>query len=525
MLSDSVQLNLKWKDGTKEVSAVVELGESTIYIGRGRENDVIFADTSVSRKHARITQTPQGISIQDLNSRFGTYVDHIAIGPENSILIQSDVEIRLGNLAIKLEIVRPEKWLGRLTQEFSATNLPASIKELKQQTLNILNQQPTNNYSPEEQQQVIEQQKVIEKAFNKTEQLVTSWVEQNTVIHNIHLMLNQTPIYQDFLAQILPPIANVLKADRGFILKFDEQHRKLVPSATYHYQFDEETQALDNNDLYSQTVARRCYDENEIVLIEDTCNEISLNQAFSIHKFSIKSAVVIPLSYGERTLGVIYLDSQTKASCFNEEQKPFLQSLQIHLGTALKSAMHYSQAITDDLTGLYTRKFFEERIKQAMDQSRRYASTCCLILLDIDHFKNINDTYGHNCGDQVLREVANLLSMTARKSDVVGRLGGEEFIFLLTETNEEGALRYAERLRKDIANLEIQNDGIRVSVTASFGIVEYEASLGTMPYRFIEEADAAMYLAKRAGRDRVHVSTKKSLESLNTHIPDITLTD
>jgi len=510
-----VKLRLSWDDAHKKGSTVFDLADSLVTIGRATSNDVVFSHASVSRQHANISRTPHGIFIQDLDSRFGTYVDGVAIKSQTPALVDLDSKIKFGGLKVYLEELASEQE-SQVSPELCTEPLFSAVSTLKEVVINNLAQSNNPQESPVHS--------TIEQAFVNTNEQIKGWTEQNDVIHKIYLLLNQTQTYQGFLTKMLPMLAQVLRAERGFILEFDKRQRKLVASTCYQYIFEED-HSLNSDDLFSQTIARRCYDENEIVLVEDANTDEMLVQTMSVKNFSIKSALAFPLSYGNKIMGVVYLDHQSKVNHFSEVQLAFVQSLQIHASTALKSTIHYSQAITDDLTGLYTRKYFEERIRHAMEQSLRYSSQCSLLLLDIDHFKVINDTYGHGCGDQVLREVSKLLTDSARKSDVVGRLGGEEFVFLLAETGELGAIQYAERLRVDIAKLIIRHDSFEVKVTASFGIAAYDSRLGTMEYKFIEEADQAMYLAKKAGRDRVEAIKKNFSDALMTKAVSPTLAE
>ena len=514
-----IKLRLSWDEDQNEGSTIFDLSDSIVNIGRASSNDVLLSHSSISRRHAAIYKTPHGVFLEDLDSRFGTFVNGVAVAPHTPASIELNTSIRLGSLVIQLSELHSEPTLTfSPSEDLCTTSLFDAINQLEKSTFEKL---ALNESSPEE----LEKQQYLKQAFVNTNEKILNWTEQNAVIQRIYLLLNQTPSYQGFLNKVLPMLANVFKADRGFILEFDKCQRKLVTSSSYKYNRNNHQQPLDSNELFSQTIARRCYDENEVILVTDACQDKSFLQTVSVQNFSIKSALAFPLSYGKRIMGVVYLDHQSNCDQFNENQRPFVRSLQINVSTALRSTIHYSQAITDDLTGLYTRKYFEERIRQAMEQSLRYSSQCSLLLLDIDHFKAINDTYGHNCGDQVLREVSKLLADSARKSDVVGRLGGEEFVFLLAETGELGAIQYAERLRADIADLTIQYEDKEVKVTASFGITTYHSRLGTMEYKFIEEADHAMYLAKKAGRDRVQAIKKKFVEALRTQAIDPTLTD
>ena len=159
-------------------------------------------------------------------------------------------------------------------------------------------------------------------------------------------------------------------------------------------------------------------------------------------------------------------------------------------------------ATTDDLTGLATRAFFLRRVKEALERAQRFGEPFCLVLLDLDYFKRINDTYGHLTGDRVLAEVAKLLVRDIRSVDGAGRYGGEELCLLLARTDAAGALESAERLRQAIAALEISaEDGRAVRLTASFGVACWDGHGSVND--LVRGADRALYSAKGAGRNRV----------------------
>lgn len=168
-----------------------------------------------------------------------------------------------------------------------------------------------------------------------------------------------------------------------------------------------------------------------------------------------------------------------------------------------------ARAQVDGLTGLKNRAYFEQRISEEVAAAIRYGREVCLVMVDVDHFKNLNDTYGHPFGDLVLQRIGELLSGCSRVTDGACRFGGEEFALILTETSLDGALVLAERLREELKALEFFARGERVSVSASFGICSARALLEskTLDVRtLVEVADAALYAAKRGGRDRVAVA-------------------
>jgi diguanylate cyclase (GGDEF)-like protein len=156
-------------------------------------------------------------------------------------------------------------------------------------------------------------------------------------------------------------------------------------------------------------------------------------------------------------------------------------------------------AVTDGLTGLKNHRAFQESLHSAAQMAERLQQPLSLVMFDIDHFKQFNDTYGHPAGDELLRQVAQVLRESARAYDVAARYGGEEFALLLPNTALEQAVQVAERLRQQIRAIENPH----APVSASFGVATYRR--GTPPATLVYEADAALYRAKRGGRDRVCV--------------------
>lgn len=156
------------------------------------------------------------------------------------------------------------------------------------------------------------------------------------------------------------------------------------------------------------------------------------------------------------------------------------------------------QARIDYLTGIYNRLMFTELLEAELQRARRYCSDLSLIMFDLDHFKNVNDTHGHNMGDHVLKEVAQLASESIRAHDVLSRWGGEEFMVLIPKTDQSQAVILAEKLRR-LFEAHDFSDGLQV--TASFGVTQFRADEHTDS--FTARADEAMYLAKQNGRNRI----------------------
>lgn len=158
-------------------------------------------------------------------------------------------------------------------------------------------------------------------------------------------------------------------------------------------------------------------------------------------------------------------------------------------------------ARVDGLTGVYNRRYLDMRLKEELDRCRRHGNSFSLLILDIDHFKKINDRHGHLCGDYVLRDLARKLQQQLRTTDIIGRYGGEEFCCLLPETSLQQALIFAERCRDKIAKELFSCDGHTISITISLGATEQQD--GDTLEGIVRRADVALYEAKHGGRNLV----------------------
>jgi diguanylate cyclase (GGDEF)-like protein len=161
--------------------------------------------------------------------------------------------------------------------------------------------------------------------------------------------------------------------------------------------------------------------------------------------------------------------------------------------------------MVDELTGIFNRRHFFILAEKEFERAMRYHRPLAVIMLDIDHFKLVNDTYGHQVGDQVLQSVAKICSRLIRKVDFLGRYGGEEFTILLPETKGQHAFNAAERLRKAVASSGVETPQGRVTVTVSVGVSTIEEGKGTSLESLLDLADRALFTAKQDGRNRVHL--------------------
>lgn len=228
------------------------------------------------------------------------------------------------------------------------------------------------------------------------------------------------------------------------------------------------------------------------------------------------SASTLALVADGKTLGAIAV-WHSEPGCFGEAEAEFLDSLAALAPPALRSARRYQaldlRASTDALTRLPNRGSFEGRLAAAANRFARYARPFGLIVLDVDHFKRFNDTWGHEAGDRVLCHVGEMIRGTVREVDLAARLGGEEFVVLLPETGLRESVDAAERIRRRIESSPLVWGGQPLSVTASFGVAACPDSLAD-PGGLLAVADAALYRAKAGGRNRVQAAPRDAAAGL-----------
>jgi diguanylate cyclase (GGDEF)-like protein len=222
------------------------------------------------------------------------------------------------------------------------------------------------------------------------------------------------------------------------------------------------------------------------------------------------SRMSIPLISFGQTLGVLTLHSSNEEA-FRGGQLQSLESVADICANSIQNAHYVDRvkqlAYLDGLTGIFNRRFFELRIADEIERARRYETGMAIVMADIDHFKKLNDEFGHLLGDEVLRQVSSLFHQNLRKIDVVCRYGGEELALLLTQTSAQQAVAVAEKLRKIVERWQFP--GVPRTVTISAGVAAFPEH-GTERDALVRAADNALYAAKQAGRNKVALHTRSA---------------
>ncbi|MBI2299246.1 MAG: sensor domain-containing diguanylate cyclase [Armatimonadetes bacterium] len=223
-------------------------------------------------------------------------------------------------------------------------------------------------------------------------------------------------------------------------------------------------------------------------------------------QYSNTSLVCVPILVADRVVGVLNVNNKHSGASFDENDLNLMTLLASQAAVAIDNANRYEdmseRATRDGLTGVHSRGYFDDCLERAWRSAQSAGRTFSLLMLDLDHFKSVNDRYGHPAGDAVLREVARHLVIAVRDDDLVARYGGEEFSVILSRAEAAAALQVAERIRTSIEAMQAVHEGQVIQITASVGVATFQEGCLSAA-QILNAADQALYQAKSTGRNRV----------------------
>ena len=314
--------------------------------------------------------------------------------------------------------------------------------------------------------------------------------------------------YADILKISAQLLAEHLPADRCVIITLGKDN----PAAKY-FEFCKHGVAscpANKTAKLNFNLLKRVSGGLEPVVVDETLKEAALQDfRAELEEFKIHALMVYPLFFKAELIGLIVVHRCSKSVSWNEQEKTLFSTVAGHVAVAISNARQFSAmqtlAITDKLTNLYNRRFFEERMQMELTNARQQKYPLCLAMLDIDHFKRINDTFGHAEGDKVLCKLGFVLSTNLRKGSVVARFGGEEFVVILPNTHIDVAHQIMDGIRKLVSETFTTDDGkpITISIGLQEAVVAGSMDLVSLQKETIEKADTYLYQAKRTGRNQV----------------------
>ncbi|MFA6989156.1 MAG: diguanylate cyclase [Candidatus Gastranaerophilaceae bacterium] len=328
-----------------------------------------------------------------------------------------------------------------------------------------------------------------------------------SILYNIGQAMNFIDDLKVLLKVIIDKAIKNIDAERGSLMLYDISTNELAIKVVYGIA-DKEIEEKINEGLIECTripvgegIGGTVFLDKTPMIANSGANDPRFTKG--VKDSDILSILCVPLIVKGESIGVINITNKKNGKTFDQQDLEFMEALANQAAIAIDNAQLYELATKDGLTKLYIHRYFYTLLDTEIKRSVRYNHCMGVIMLDVDDFKSINDLYGHKMGDQVLREIAAVISHAIRKIDMAARYGGDEFAIILPETSVENAQIIAKRLRKNISEIKVKtSNGKIITPTVSLGIAEfpYHAQSGD---ELIEQADKSLYFAKNQGKNRV----------------------
>jgi diguanylate cyclase (GGDEF)-like protein len=353
----------------------------------------------------------------------------------------------------------------------------------------------------------------------------------------ISRQMAETRALDPLLKFAMSEVLEFVKAEAGYLILLDDEGELdfRVKQNNLGEEIDEPDKQI------SRTILNKVIKKRKSFVIADALSDDEYQESKSVLQLKILSVMCAPLISKGELFGALYVENRSARGVFEDEDVRPLQYFAAHAAVAIENAMLnddletrvasrtselkktvdrlereiearkraelelHRLAITDPLTNVYNRRYFFEVVENELERAKRHNLYLSIVMVDLDHFKEINDNYGHTTGDQVLCTMADSLRKNLRKVDVVGRFGGDEFVILMPESNTVQVHKVVERIRKKVVASVRKIQKFSIPISASMGLITLPGDSGISVKDFVDRADQALYDAKEAGRDRVSV--------------------
>jgi diguanylate cyclase (GGDEF)-like protein len=322
-----------------------------------------------------------------------------------------------------------------------------------------------------------------------------------SLLYSIGKAMNYISDLKNLLQYILNQAIEITSAEKGSIMLYNLETDRLNIRVLAGLEDTEYQEKVNNNEIRCRSfkpgegIAGRVFMTSQPMVV----NNIREDDLFIKSETSyVRSIACIPMVVYSDVIGVINVTNKKKGKEFTEEDVEMLKAVADQAAVAVNKAQLWDMAVTDSLTGLYVRRYFMVKLQEEIHRAERYNKPLSIVMVDLDRFKKINDTYGHDAGDRALKTISQFFQRNIRDVDAIGRYGGEEFVMLIPDADKEAAFCLAERLRKELAKVKLED---LPPITISLGIATYPSD-GTDIEELIKKADAAMYEAKQKGRNK-----------------------
>ncbi|MEW5800478.1 MAG: GGDEF domain-containing protein [bacterium] len=328
----------------------------------------------------------------------------------------------------------------------------------------------------------------------------------NTIIYKARETLEPSQVIQN----VLQGVGEGFGFPRIIWFSVDEMGKSIIPRATYG-EFQGNLPITTVGCTWDEEIGTplsTCIQKKKIICLKNDQEDEA--GACLLKNLQSTELLLVPISTDQGVSHLLLIDNGEGIVAISSDTVKVIDILSLNLGMALENAELFQRtaqmAVLDPLTGIYNRRQLDSSLKNEINRSVRFRHSFSIALFDIDHFKSINDTYGHQAGDLILKDVSSVIKDNSRNTDIVGRLGGDEFLVILPNTEAKGSFTFAERVRLIVEKYGLlrQKNFPNCQITLSIGLAEFNTSLDT-PERLLHKADKALYQSKQKGRNRISV--------------------
>ncbi|MBI3890241.1 MAG: diguanylate cyclase [Candidatus Wallbacteria bacterium] len=400
---------------------------------------------------------------------------------------------------------------GAIYVDASARECPFTRKDLllfeamsHQAAIAINNARLTNDLSDKQVKLEQANRDLVDRStrLQLTNEKLDEKIAELEALNSISRGMNMVSDLDSVLRLILAKMVELLRAERGSVMLCNEETDSMEVKLLLPEPADARPGEVSTKLKIGEGVAGRALRQGCAVAVADG-HRNELFKSLVDRDANIRTLLCVPLIQNERRIGVINITNKRDGQAFTENDKQLAMTLANQAAITIENSRNYTMAICDGLTNLYVHRFFQLQLEKEFERTRRHDKCLSLVMLDIDNFKAINDNYGHQFGDVILQEVAALVRREVRTIDLPARYGGEEFVVILPETDSEGALIFAERLRKRIASQSFCYQEKALPVTVSIGVSTHPRDPATNKEQLIGFADKALYYSKATGKNKV----------------------
>ncbi|CAB1085308.1 hypothetical protein D1AOALGA4SA_12796 [Olavius algarvensis Delta 1 endosymbiont] len=322
-----------------------------------------------------------------------------------------------------------------------------------------------------------------------------------SLLYGIGKAMNYISDLKKLLQYILSQAIDIASAEKGSLMLYDLETNLLNIRVLAGLEDTDYQDKVINNEVKCRSfkpgegIAGRVFLNSQPMIVNNILED---NLFIESETSFVRSIACIPMVVFNDVIGVINVTNKKNGQEFTHQDVKMLKAVADQAAVAVNKAQLWDMAVTDSLTGLYVRRYFMVKLQEEIHRAERNKKVISIIMADLDSFKTINDTYGHDTGDRALKTISHFLKKNIRGVDAIARYGGEEFVMMVPDADKDAAFGLAERLREELASVKLED---MPPITVSLGVATFPTD-GNEVEDLIKKADTAMYAAKRAGRNK-----------------------